>query len=72
MLTKKTSCYLGNEKTDIVSIRGGSELEKKDELSLDQLSVGDYIKCNYSRRDDSLFAVRIIKIFPQTTHNLLE
>jgi hypothetical protein len=60
------------KKTDTVSIRGGSEFEKKDELSFIQLGVGDYIKYNYSRRNDNLFVVRIVKIFPQTTHSILE
>ncbi len=71
-LTKDTSCYMGNEETDIVSIRGGYEFKNEDELSFNQLSVGDYVKCNYSRRDGSVFAVRIVRILPQTTHILIE
>jgi hypothetical protein len=69
MLTRETECYLGNSKTDIESIRGGTEFEKRDELNMDQLSVGDHIKCNYSRKDDSVFVVRIVKVI-NTLHTV--
>ncbi|KHE92142.1 MAG: hypothetical protein K8F52_04355 [Candidatus Scalindua rubra] len=62
MLTRETECYLGNNKTDIESIRDGTEFDKRDELGVNQLSVGDHIKCNYSRKVDNIFVVRIVKI----------
>ncbi len=64
MLKKNTLCYVGDEKTDIVSIRGGTKFHKQDELSFDHFKAGDYIKCNYSKRDGEFWAVRIVLITP--------
>ncbi len=64
MLTEDTLCYMGDEKTDIVSIRGGTKFHKDDKLSFDYLKAGDYIKCNYSIRGGSFWAVRIVHVAP--------
>lgn len=64
MLNEDTVCYMGDEKTDIVSIRGGTEFGKEDELSFDHFKAGDHIKCNYSIRDGNFWAVRIVHIAP--------
>ncbi len=64
MLTKDTFCYMGDAKTDIVSIRGGTKFHKDDKLSFDYLKAGYYIKCNYSIRDGSFWAVRIVHVAP--------
>ncbi|MFQ5714890.1 MAG: hypothetical protein ACE5GU_12740 [Candidatus Scalinduaceae bacterium] len=63
-LGKDTTCYMGDAKTDIISIRGGTEFQKEDELSFDYLKAGDYVKCNYSIRDGKFWAVRIVLITP--------
>ena len=65
MLNEDTTCYTGNENTDIVTIRGGTKLQKEDELSFDQLKLGDYVKCNYSIKDGKFIAVRIVRISKQ-------
>jgi hypothetical protein len=64
MLTEDTSYYIGDEKTDIVSIRGGTDFQAEDELSFDHFKAGDYIKCNYSIKDGSFWAVRIVHLAP--------
>ncbi|MBO1223183.1 MAG: hypothetical protein JYX80_02025 [Candidatus Scalindua sediminis] len=64
MLTEDTLCYMGDERTDIVSIRGGTKFHKDDELSFDHFKAGDYIKCNYSIRDGIFWAVRIVHVAP--------
>ncbi len=64
MLTKDTFCYMGDEKTDIVSIRGGTKFHKDDKLSFDYLKAGYYIKCNYSIKNGSFWAVRIVHVAP--------
>lgn len=60
MFNKATACYIGSEKTNIVSIRGGTKFDKTDELTFDHLKAGDYVKCNYSIRDGKFWAVRVI------------
>ncbi|MFQ5963151.1 MAG: hypothetical protein ACE5KZ_02595 [Candidatus Scalinduaceae bacterium] len=60
MLYKGTVCYIGDEKTDIVSIRDGTKFQKKDEISFDHLKAGDYVKCNYSIKEGKFKAVRIV------------
>lgn len=62
ILNEDTTCYIGNEKTDIVSIGEGTKFQKEDELSFDQLKSGDYVKCNYSRKYGKFIAVRIVRI----------
>ena len=64
MLTKDTSCYMGDEMTNIVSIRGGTKFEDKDILSFSQLKAGDYIKCNYSIKGGKYWAVRVVHVTP--------
>jgi hypothetical protein len=61
-LTKGTVCFKGNVAVDIVSARGGSELREKDELNLDHLKAGDYIKCNFKIDDDKFWAKRIVLV----------
>jgi len=63
-LNKETVCYKGDERTDIVSVRGGTKFQKDDKLSLENLKVGDYIKCNYTIKDRKFWARRIILITP--------
>ena len=63
-LTKDTVLYKGNEKTDIISVRGGAKFTKDDELPLENLKAGDVIKCNYSIKDGKFMARRIILITP--------
>jgi hypothetical protein len=63
-LGKDTLCYKGDAKTNIVSIRGGTEFQKEDELSFEHFKAGDCIKCNYSIRDGKFWAVRIVLITP--------
>ncbi len=64
MFTKDTTCYMGDEKTNIVSIRGGTKFHDKDILSFSHLKAGDNIKCNYSIRDGKFWAVRVIHVAP--------
>ena len=64
MLTEDTHYYIGDEKTDIVSIRGGTDFQAEDELSFDHFKAGYYIKCNYSIKDGSFWAVRIVHVAP--------
>ncbi len=64
ILTKDTECYIGDEKTNITSIRGGSEFLEKDKLSIKDLKAGDYLRCNYSKEYGKYEAVRIISISP--------
>ncbi len=64
LLGKDTTCYLGDASTDIISIRGGTEFQKEDVVSLDHLKAGDYVKCNYSIRDGEFWAVRIVLTAP--------
>lgn len=63
-LTKETTCYKGDEKTDIVSVRGGTRFQKEDVLSLKDLKAGDYIKCNFSIKDGKFWSKRIVLITP--------
>ena len=63
-LTEDTVCYKGDRDVDIVSARGGSEFQEKDELSLDHLKAGDYIKCNFKIEDNKFWAKRIILVTP--------
>ena len=62
MLTKDTTCYKGDENTNIVSIRGGTEFQDKDILSFSHLKAGDYLKCNYSIKDGKFWAVRVVHV----------
>ncbi len=62
MFTKGTDCYMGDEKTNIVSIRGGTKFQDKDILSFSHLKAGDYLKCNYSIKDGKYWAVRVVHI----------
>ena len=55
-------CYKGDEKTDIVSIRGGTKFRKADEISFDHLKAGDYIKCNYTKAYGKIWIERIVLI----------
>jgi hypothetical protein len=64
MFTDDTTCYMGDEKTNIVSIRGGTKFEDKDILSFSQLKAGDYIKCNYSIKGGKYWAVRVVHVTP--------
>ncbi len=64
MLTKDTTCYMGDEKTNIVSIKGGTKFQDKDILSFSQLKAGDYIKCNYSLEGEEYWAVRVVHVTP--------
>ena len=64
VLSKDTECYIGDEKTNITSIRGGTEFFEKDKLSIKDLKAGDYIRCNYSKEYGKYEAVRIISISP--------
>ncbi|ODS30501.1 MAG: hypothetical protein SCARUB_04388 [Candidatus Scalindua rubra] len=64
MFTKDTTCYMGDEKTNIVSIRGGTKFHEKDILSFSHLKAGDYIKCNYSIKDGKFWAVRVVHVAP--------
>ncbi|MFQ5713338.1 MAG: hypothetical protein ACE5GU_04845 [Candidatus Scalinduaceae bacterium] len=57
-----TACYKGDEKTDIVSIRGGTKFHKEDEISFDHLKAGDYIKCNYTKAYGKFWIERIVLI----------
>ena len=63
-LTKDTVCYKGDVNIDIVSARGGSEFQKEDELSLDYLKAGDYIKYNFRMDDNKFWAKRIVLVTP--------
>ncbi len=62
--SKDTECYIGDETTNITSIRGGSEFLEKDKLNIENLKAGDYLRCNYSKKDGKFEAVRIISISP--------
>ncbi len=64
ILSKDTECYIGDEMTNITSIRGGSEFLKKDRLNIEDLKAGDYLRCNYSKKYGKYEAVRIISIYP--------
>ncbi len=64
IMSKDSVCYIGDAKTDIVSIRGGTRFKKDDKLSFDHLKAGDYVKCNYSIRDGMFWAVRIVLTAP--------
>jgi hypothetical protein len=64
ILSKDTECYIGDEMTNITSIRGGTDFLEKDRLNIEDLKAGDYIRCNYSKRDGKYKAVRIISIRP--------
>ena len=59
-LTKDSVCYKGDEKTDIVSVKGGTIFQKDDKISFDNLKAGDYIKCNYEIKDGKFWARRIV------------
>ena len=61
-LTKDTVCLKGNIAVDIVSARGGSEFQEKDELNIDHLKAGDYIKCNFKIDDNKFWAKRIVLV----------
>jgi hypothetical protein len=63
-LTKYTVCFKGEVTVDIVSARGGYKFQEKDELSLDHLKAGDYIKCNFKIVDDKFWAKRIVLVAP--------
>lgn len=63
-LTKDTTCFKGDVEVDIVSARGGFKFQKEDELSLDHLKAGDYIKCNFKIDDNRFWAKRIVLITP--------
>ena len=63
-LTKYTVCFKGEVTVDIVSARGGSKFQENDELSLDHLKAGDYIKCNFKIVDDKFWAKRIVLVAP--------
>ncbi|MGR3175875.1 MAG: hypothetical protein ACUZ8N_14960 [Candidatus Scalindua sp.] len=62
LLTKETTCYIGDKFTNIASVRGGTKFQKDKVISFEHLKAGDYIKCNYSIKDGMLTAVRIILI----------
>ncbi len=64
ILSKDTKCYIGDEKTNITSIRGGSEFLEKDKLNIEDLKAGDYLRCNYIKKYGKYEAVRIISIQP--------
>ncbi len=64
ILSKDAEFYIGDEMTNITSIRGGTEFPVKDRLNIEDLKAGDYIKCNYSKKDGKYEAVRIISISP--------
>ncbi len=64
ILSKDTECYIGDEKTNITSIRGGSEFLEKDKLNIKDLKAGDYLRCNYIKKYGKYEAVRIISIQP--------
>ncbi len=63
-LTKDTECYKGDEKTDIVSVRGGTRFQKADKLNFEHLKAGDFVKCNYTIKDGKFWARRIVLITP--------
>ncbi len=60
MITENTACYMGDEMTNITSIRGGTEFKTSDKFDITDLKAGDYVRCNYSRRYGKYEAVRII------------
>jgi hypothetical protein len=64
ILSKDTECFIGDEMTNITSIRGGSEFLEKDRLNIEDLKAGDYLRCNYSKKYGKYEAVRIISISP--------
>ncbi len=64
ILSKDTECYIGDERANITSIRGGSEFLEKDILDLKDLKVGDYLRCNYTEKYGKYEAVRVISISP--------
>jgi hypothetical protein len=64
MITEDTACYIGDEVTNIMSIRGGTEFKTSDKFDISDLEAGDYIKCNFSRKDGKYEAVRIIYTIP--------
>jgi len=63
-LMEDTVCYKGDVEVDIVSARGGSKFQEKDELSLDHLKAGDYIKCNFKIDDNKFWAKMIVLVTP--------
>ena len=63
-LTKDTVCLKGDVAVDIVSARGGSEFQEADEIGLDHLKAGDYIKCNFKIDDNKFWAKRIVLVTP--------
>ena len=64
MVTEETVCHIGDEMTNITSIRGGTEFKTSDKFDITDLEAGDYVKCNYSKRDGKYEAVRIIYTIP--------
>ena len=64
MITEDTACYIGDEVTNIMSIRGGTEFKTSDKFDISDLEAGDYIKCNFSMKDGKYEAVRIIYTIP--------
>ncbi len=64
IFSKDTECYIGDEMTNITSVRGGSEFLEKDRLNIGDLKAGDYLRCNYSKKYGKYEAVRIISISP--------
>jgi len=64
ILSEDTKCYLGDEKTNITSIRGGTEFFHEDRLDIKDLKPGDYLRCNYTKKYGQNEAVRIISISP--------
>ncbi len=64
MITEDTACYIGDEVTNIMSIRGGTEFKTSDKFDISDLEAGDYIKCNFLRKDGKYEVVRIIYTIP--------
>ncbi len=64
MVTEETACYIGDEMTNITSIRGGTEFKTSDKFDITDLKAGDYVRCNYSKRYGNYEAVRIIYTIP--------
>ncbi len=64
MITEDTACYIGDEMTNIMSIRGGTEFKTSDKFDITDLKAGDYVRCNYSMRYGNYEAVRIIYTIP--------
>jgi hypothetical protein len=64
MITENTACYMGDEMTNIMSIKGGTEFKTSDKFDITDLEAGDYVRCNYSKRYGKYEAVRIIYTIP--------